>query len=377
MARENVIPSLPELKKKAGRRWSDAQWQLRHAARTPATLRAWLGVAVGPQAEEVARRFPMRVTPYYASLALPDDSADPIARMATPSAEELFENTGDPDPFAEAGHMPVPGLIRRYEDRAVLLASQVCAVYCRHCTRKHSVGPVGRGQIRRAGKMREAPSMPDIAAWLRGHPEVREILVSGGDPLLLSDARIQKILETLRGVPSVEVIRMGSRVPVVMPMRITRDLAKMLSAFHPLWLNTHFNHPRELTPEAQTACARLADAGIPLGNQAVLLRGVNDRVETLEELFRGLIRMRVRPYYLLQCDPVRGAGHFRVRLRRALEMMDELRARLSGIAVPQFVVDAAEGAGKIPLLPTRVERFRPREVELRAPRGLRVRYPEP
>jgi lysine 2,3-aminomutase len=216
--------------------------------------------------------------------------------------------------------------------------------------------------------------LPPVLAWLRRHPEVREVLVTGGDPLVLPTARLDAVLRALRRVPSIEILRIGTRVPVVLPQRVTRDLCAMLRRHHPVWMNTHFNHPAELTPESARACERLADAGIPVGNQAVLLRGVNDSVDVLERLFRGLVRMRVRPYYLLQCDPVRGTSHFQVPLRRALAIVDELRARLTGLAVPTFVVDTPGTAGKIPLLPTSVVRWTRTGAILRGPRGRLVTY---
>lgn len=373
MAPDSAAAPLCALRRRAGRTWTDWRWQMRASARTPAALAAWLGETPAAGLDAVAARYPMCTTPYYASLIRPGDPRDPVRRMLMPRREELADAAAGRggDPFDEAGHTPVPGLIRRYRDRAVLLATDRCAVYCRHCTRKHSVG-AGEGPP----VVRAAPGgLARITAWLTRHPEVREILVSGGDPLTLPDARIGAILRALRAVPSVEIIRIGSRVPVTLPMRITPRLARLLGRAHPLWLNTHFNHPRELTAEAATACARLADEGIPLGNQTVLLRGVNDRVATLEALFRGLLRMRVRPYYLLHCDPVEGVGHFRVPLDKALALADELRARMSGLGVPVFVVDAPGGAGKVPLTLTRVESIRAGTATLRAPRGRIVRYP--
>jgi lysine 2,3-aminomutase len=361
----------PDLRRRAGRRWRDWRWHLRNAARDSGRLEAWTGRALTAGDRAAARKFPVCVTPYYASLIRTGDSADPIGRLAIPSAAERGADGAETDPFGEAAHMPVPGLIRRYADRAVVLVTRACPVYCRHCTRKHSVG------LRRSRIVEAAPNMGVIVRYLREHPEIREVLVSGGDPLMLSTGRLNRVLSALRALPSIEILRLGTRVPVTLPMRVDPPLARMLRRHHPLWINTHFNHPAELTPEAARACARLADAGIPLGNQTVLLRGVNDRIETLETLFRGLLRLRVRPYYLLQCDPVRGVSHFRVPLRRALGLVDELRARLTGLAVPAFVLDAAEGPGKVPLLPTGVERWERGAVWIRGPGGMRVRYPNP
>lgn len=342
------------------------RWQLGRRLRSPEALAAFLGRPAPRRTAGVdaaLQAWPMAVTPYYASLIRRLTRADPIVRLVLADAAEALDTDGMDDPFDETGRMPVPGLVRRYRDRAALIATTDCAVRCRHCTRRNEL-------TGRAGRPASTAADPAAAAaWLRRHPEVREVLVTGGDPLVLSTAKLEAILGTLRAVPSIDILRIGTRAPVVLPQRIDRALCAMLRRHHPLWLNTHFNHPAELTPQAATACARLADAGIPVGNQTVLLRGVNDSVRTLESLFRGLLKMRARPYYLLQCDPVRGAAHFRVPLRRALALVDELRARLSGLAVPVLVVDAAGGAGKIPLSPTGVLRWTRGGAILRGPRG--------
>ncbi len=396
-----------------------AAWrtQLRRRLRSPEALAAFLkGRAPRPDGRTAAalRDWPMAVTPYYASLIRRPSQADPVYRLCVADPAEVSGGDLDPDPFGEAGHMPVPGLIRRYRDRAALIATRDCAVLCRHCTRRNelrraniehrtsniehrsaggginnqqptanSQQPTADGGRALAGASGSGANLKletwnlklaPVLAWLRRHPEVREVLVTGGDPLVMSTARLDEILAALRTVPSVEILRIGTRVPVVLPQRVTRDLCAMLRRHHPVWVNTHFNHPAELTPESARACARLADAGIPIGNQAVLLRGVNDSVDVFERLFRGLVRMRVRPYYLLQCDPVRGTSHFRVPLRRALAIVDELRARLTGLAVPTFVVDTPGTAGKIPLLPTAVVRWTRAGAVLRGPRGRLVTY---
>lgn len=321
--------------------WQDWRWQLRHRLRSPADLRRvfphW---HPSPADVTVAAQFPMAVTPYYAALIRSPDDKDPIFRLCVARATELDDPVfRDADPFGERRHSPLPGLIRRYRDRALVMATRTCATYCRHCTRKHSVGRGG------------APADPRrAAAWLRQHPEIREVLVSGGDPLVLATERLDRLLSTLRmGAPNIEILRIGTRAPVVLPQRVDRALCAMLRRHHPVWMSLHFNHPRELTAEAAAACARLADAGIPLNNQTVLLRGVNDDADTLEELFRGLIRLRVRPYYLFDCDPVRGVGHFRVPTARGRALMRELRRRLSGLAVPAYVRDMAQGESKQPV----------------------------
>ncbi len=322
--------------------WDDWRWQLRHRIRGPGGLPA-AAAAAGRAPRAVADRFPVAVTPYYASLVRRADDTDPVYRLCMPSARELeHDPDARPDPFGERAAMPVPGLIRRYADRAVLLATASCAVYCRHCTRKHTVG----GRRVAAGG---AAALRRAADYLRRTPAIREVLVSGGDPLVLDTPRLDRILGALRGVPSIELLRVGTRVPVVLPQRVTRELTRMLRRHHPVWLNTHFNHPAELTPEAAAACAALVDAGIPVGNQTVLLRGVNDDADTLETLFRGLLRMRVRPYYLLHCDPVEGVGHFRVPRARGRALLRALRERMTGLGVPAYVQDVPGAASKRPL----------------------------
>jgi lysine 2,3-aminomutase len=265
--------------------------------------------------------------------------------------------------------MPVPGLVHRYRDRALLLATTVCAAYCRHCTRKRVAGQTETclSRIR----------LTQATEYLSVHPEVRDVIVSGGDPLTMSTQSLERVLNALREVPSVEIIRIGTRTPVVLPMRIEGTLVRMLRRYHPVYVNTHFNHPIELTAEAGQACMRLADAGIPVGNQTVLLRGVNDDPGTLATLFRGLLRVRVRPYYVFQCDLVRGVEHFRTPLHKGIEIMDRLRGRLSGLAIPTFVVDAPNGGGKIPLLPDYVVSADAAGTLLRNYQGRRVTYPEP
>lgn len=321
--------------------WRDWRWQLRHRLRSPAALRRlfpdW---RPAPGDARAAGRFPMAVTPYYAALIREPGDRDPIFRLCVARAAEVDDRVfTETDPFGESGHSPLPGLVRRYRDRALVMATRACAAYCRHCTRKHRVGQGGG-----AADPRRA------AAWLRAHPEIREALVSGGDPLILSTERLDRFLGALRaGAPNIEILRIGTRAPVVLPQRVDAPLCAMLRRHRPVWMSLHFNHPAELTAEAAAACARLADAGVPLNNQTVLLRGVNDDAGALEALFRGLIRMRVRPYYLFQCDPVRGVGHFRVPPARGRALMRELRRRLTGLAVPAFVRDAAGGESKEPM----------------------------
>jgi len=349
----------------------DWRWQMRNRLRTIAQLReSFPSLDVSSGLIEAARKFPLAVTPYYASLIRRPDASDPVFRMCVPQPEELR----DPaflrdDPLEEDEDMPVPGLVHRYPDRALLLVTTTCSAYCRHCTRKRVAG-MHESSI-------TAPRLQQAVAYLRRHSEITDVILSGGDPFTMATEALERVLAALRTVPSVQVIRLGTRTPVVLPQRITDELVGMLRRYHPVWVNTHFNHPNELTPEAEEACARLVDAGIPLGNQTVLLRGVNDDPRTIEDLCRGLVRRRVRPYYLFQCDLVRGVEHFRTPLSRGIEIMEYLRGRVSGLAIPTFVVDAPHGGGKIPVLPNYVVSMSPTHTVLRNFEGMLVAYPEP
>ena len=290
---------------------------------------------------EVIANFPLRINPYF--LKLIQSPGDPIWRQAVPDAAELQDGVCAVDPLAEEELSPVPNLVHKYPDRVLFLVSNQCAMYCRFCTRKRKVG-TARMHI----------SKETLAAgceYLRNHPEVKEVLLSGGDPLLLADEQIGTILENLRAIPSVEIIRIGTRVPSVLPMRITDRLVAILKAHHPLYINTHFNHPLEITKEAATACTKLADAGIPLGCQTVLLQGVNDSAAVLKQLFQALLRIRVKPYYLFQADLTRGTNHFRTTTETGIAIMRSLYGHISGMAVPTFALDAPGGKGKIPLTP--------------------------
>jgi lysine 2,3-aminomutase len=373
--RADEPPSLPVQesvsKPKASIQWNDWRWQIRNRIRTLEQLSGYLpGLSGRADLKAVIAKYPMAITPYYASLIRRADLSDPVFRMSVPNPQEMCDPPClSEDPLEEHVDMPVPGLIHRYRDRALLIATTTCSMYCRHCTRKRIAGT--RESCISARRLRQ------VVEYLQAHPEISDVIVSGGDPLTMADAAIESVLSALRSVPSVQVIRIGTRVPVVLPMRITDELVQMLRKYHPLWINTHFNHPNELTAESAGACAKLADAGIPLGNQSVLLRGVNDQPQILEELCRGLIRMRVRPYYLYQCDLVRGVEHFRTSVRAGIEIMEYLRGRVSGIAIPTFVVDAPHGGGKIPVLPNYVVSMSPTHTVLRNYEGLLINYPEP
>lgn len=356
---------------KATPQWSDWRWQMRNRIRSVARLAEWFpALKLSQGILDAAEKFPLAITPYYASLIRRPDESDPIFRMAAPQMQELWNPPFlRDDPLEEDHDMPVPGLVHRYPDRALLIATSACAMYCRHCTRKRVTG-------NRETCISEA-RLKRCVDYIRQHPEIKDVIISGGDPLTMSTDRIAMILAAVRSVPSVDIIRFGSRVPVTMPQRITDDLVAVLKQHHPVWINTHFNHPAELTPEAIQACARLSDAGVPLGNQAVLLRGVNDDPRVMEELLRGLVRARVRPYYLFQCDLVPGVEHFRTPLSRGIEIMEALRGRLSGLAIPTFVVDMPHGGGKVPVLPNYIVSMSPTHTVLRNFEGMIVSYPEP
>lgn len=352
-------------------KWNDWRWQIRNRIRTYAelvdvfpALRAHSGIS------RVAEKYPMAITPYYASLIKSADLSDPVFQIAVPQGQELYAPEFlHADPLEEEEDMPVPGLVHRYRDRALLMATTMCSMYCRHCTRKRVAGY--------QESCIDVSRLNEITAYLRAHPEIKDVVISGGDPMTMSTSLLERILAAVRSVASVDIIRIGTRVPVVLPQRITNELTQMLAKYHPLWINTHFNHPNEITPDSAAACARLANAGLPLGNQTVLLRGVNDTPQVMEELCRGLVKIRVRPYYLFQCDLVRGIEHFRTPISRGIEIMEYLRGRLSGLAIPTYVVDTPHGGGKIPVLPNYIVSSSPTHTVLRNFEGMIVNYPEP
>jgi lysine 2,3-aminomutase len=312
----------------------------------------------------------LRITPHYLSLVDPGDPACPIRKQCVPTALEVIESPGDlVDPLGEEAHAVAPHLVRRYPDRALLLVTDRCAIYCRFCTRSRLVGE-GGGAV-------PLGALEPAMEWLVSHPEVKDVIVSGGDPLAMATSRVVRLLERLRRIESVETIRLATRVPVVLPSRITGELLSALRPLHPIWVMTHFNHPKELAPAALEALGLLVDAGFPVMNQTVLLRGVNDDPETLTALFRGLVRARVRPYYLMQMDPVRGTGHLRTPLARGIEIMEALQGRLSGIALPKLVVDTPGGMGKVPVGPEYIVARSPGRTTFRTPRGAIVDVVDP
>lgn len=324
--------------------WNIWQWQMKNRLRNLQQLAVYMPVPreTMTRCENVADTFPFAVTPYYLSLAARYDEHDPILRQCLPDpAETEFSLGGVPDPLGEEEHAPVPGLIRRYPDRCLAIVTNSCATYCRHCNRKR------RWKGRAAAVTRR--SLQRQIDYIARTPAIREVIVSGGDPLTLSETTLDWFLGTVRSVRHVEVLRIGSRIPVVLPMRITPELCALLRRHRPLWFNTQFNHPREITPASARACEMLLEAGMPVSNQSVLLRGVNDSYETMRDLLHGLQRISVRPYYLFQCDPVAGTDHFRVEVDRGIEIMERIRQTTSGLCVPQYVIDAPGRQSKVPL----------------------------
>jgi lysine 2,3-aminomutase len=331
----------------------------------PGNLPGRFGIDSRPL-EAVADRYPMRVNPYYLSLI--QTVGDPIWRQAVPAEDELRDRVCPADPLDEENQSPVPNLVHRYPDRVLFLVSPECAMYCRFCTRKRKVGGEHMAISRQ--------TIEEGIRYIASRPEIRDVILSGGDPLLLDDERLEWILKALRAIPTVEIIRIGTRIPVVLPQRITPALARLLRRYSPLYINTHFNHPDEITDIAAKACARLADAGIPLGNQSVLLRGVNDDPLVMRRLMQKLLTIRVKPYYIYQADMVQGTNHFRTSVEEGLEIIRALRGHTSGMAVPAYVIDAPGGGGKIPLLPDYLHSLG-EEVVLRNYLGESYRYQNP
>ena len=352
--------------------FDDWRWQLRHrisskeeiASRLPLTAEEAAGLDAAPG------HFRVAITPYYFSLIDRDHPSCPVRIQVIPRARELETAPGDlVDPLGEDSHSPATGIFHRYPDRCLLLALDRCAIYCRHCNRRRLVGqeesPISREDLARA------------LDYIRRTPAIRDVLISGGDPLTLSTARLEEIIAALRAIPHVEIVRIGTRVPVVLPMRIDDELCAMLKKYHPLYVNTHFNHPKELTPRARAACEKLADAGIPIGNQTVLLRGVNSSVRVLRKLFTELLRCRVRPYYLFQGDVAAGTSHLRTSVETGVALMQELRGHISGLAIPHLVIDTPGGMGKVSIGPDYVVARGPDKWTLRNYEGKLVDYPQP
>jgi lysine 2,3-aminomutase len=326
--------------------WNDWRWQIKNSITKPGQLVKLFKVAdVADTEQQKSGMLPLRITPYYASLIWESESDSPLRKSIIPSAAEHILSKGEiADPLHEKHDSPIPNVVHRYPDRVLFLATGFCSAYCRYCTRTHLVSKKDKCHT-------------GVNAWEAGlnyiarHPEIRDVLISGGDPLTMPDSHIKYLLMRLKAMPHVEIIRIGTKVPAVLPMRITKAFVSMLRKFHPLYISIHFTHPSELTPETSLACRRLADAGIPLGSQTVLLKDINDSVETMKALMQGLLKIRVRPYYLYQCDPIPGSAHFRTTIDKGLEIIQGLRGFTSGYAVPHYVIDAPGGGGKIPVLP--------------------------
>ncbi len=363
---------VPLWKDVTNEQWNDWMWQLTNTVKTLDELKQVVNLT--PDEEEGIKistlTIPLNITPYYANLMDVDDPSCPIRMQSVPISAEVMKTKYDmEDPLEEDEDSPVPGLTHRYPDRVLFLVTNQCSMYCRYCTRRRFSGQVGMG----------VPKQQLDAAidYIRNTPVVRDVLISGGDGLLINDKILEYILENLRAIPHVEIIRIGTRAPVVFPQRITENLCRILRKYHPIWLNTHFNHKKEMTPEAIRSCEMLADAGVPVGNQSVILAGVNDSVRIMKDLMHELVKTRVRPYYIYQCDLSEGIGHFRAPVSKGIEIIEGLRGHTSGYAVPTFVVDAPGGGGKIPVMPNYIISQSAEKTVLRNFEGVITSYPEP
>ncbi|MBI3291524.1 MAG: KamA family radical SAM protein [Elusimicrobia bacterium] len=356
---------------KADPRWHDWRWQMSHRIVTLAQLEPWVNLTVDEKraVSFSEGRFRMAIPPYWADLVDPNDPACPIRRQTIPTMDELKSSVHDlADPLGEEQDTVAPGVVHRYPDRILFLVNDVCAMYCRYCTRKRIVG--GGYGVLRGDEFQQAMD------YIRRNKKIRDVLISGGDPLTMSDERLEQIISTLRAIDHVEFIRLGTRYPVTLPQRVTPELCAMLKKYHPLWMSIHFNHPKEVTPEVHRACGRLADAGIPLGSQTVLLRGINDKPTIMMKLMHELLKIRVRPYYIYQCDLVPGSEHFRTPISTGIKIIEALRGHTTGYAVPTFVIDAPGGGGKIPLMPDYVISKSRKGILLKNYEGKVYFYPE-
>ena len=363
--RAPVWASVPDAK------WNDWRWQLSNRLNSVEELAQVIRLTDSERkALQASGLFRVDITPYFASLMDPDDLRDPIRQQVIPTDSEMVPFTSMmEDSLAEDKHSPVPGLVHRYPDRVLMLVTTQCASYCRYCTRSRIVGDPS-AQFSRSDYDAQIE-------YLQRTPQVRDVLLSGGDPLVLAPKLLENLISRLRAIPHIEIVRIGSRVPVFMPMRVDQEFCDMLAKYHPVWMNIHVNHPNEITEELAAACDRLTRAGVPLGNQAVLLAGVNDSVHIQRELVHRLVMMRVRPYYLYQCDLVEGSGHFRTPVSKGIEIIEGLRGHTSGYAVPNYVIDAPGGGGKIPVSPNYVISSAPGKVVLRNFEGFITTYSEP
>ena len=366
MNRKKMFPNVTD------EQWNDWRWQVQNRIETLEQLKKYINLTKEEE-DGVAKSLEtlrMAITPYYLSLIDLDNPHCPIRKQAIPTAAETHTSAADMlDPLHEDEDSPVPGLTHRYPDRVLFLITDMCSMYCRHCTRRRFAGQTDAASPK--------DNIERAIEYIASTPQVRDVVLSGGDALMVSDDRLEYIIKRLREIPHVEIIRLGTRTPVVCPQRITDDFVNMLKKYHPVWVNTHFNHSQEITPESAAACARMADAGIPLGNQTVLLRGVNDCSTVMKNLVHALVKIRVRPYYIYQCDLSMGLEHFRTPVSKGIEIIENLRGHTSGYAVPTFVVDAPGGGGKIPVMPAYIISQAPNRVVLRNFEGVITTYTEP
>jgi lysine 2,3-aminomutase len=352
--------------------WNDWKWQFRNRITTIEQLTQFIPLSAEEQTQLrlVTMRYPLSVTPFYLSLIDPDDPEDPVRKQAIPSALEMtLGSMGLEDPLDEKKDTVVPGLVHRYPDRVLLVLTDICPMLCRHCTRKR--------EWRKGGWVRSPAEIESMLGYITRHREVRDVIISGGDPLTLSTRRLEDVISGIRKIKHVEIIRIGTRFPVVLPQRVDDELCAMLARYCPIWLNTHFNNVRELTPEAAQACDRLVRSGVPVNNQSVLLRGINDSVEAQTKLCHGLLKIKVRPYYLFQCDEVQGTEHLRTPVEAGLKIIEGMRGHTSGLAIPTFVIDLPQSGGKVPLQPDYVLTETDDELVLRNYEGRIFRYRNP
>lgn len=340
--------------------WNDWRWQLKNRITTIEQLEKLISLTPDERSKVglCLDKFKMAITPYYSTLIDQDNPKCPIRIQCIPSVEELFHEGSDSiDPLNEEAESPVDNIVHRYPDRVLFIVTHKCSMYCRHCTRRRLVGE--------EDFCINEEKLEKVLGYIKGNTAIRDVLLSGGDPFIMGDSYLEHIISRLRSISHVEIIRIGTRTPVVLPMRITDSLMEMLKKYHPIWINTHFNHPREITDDSAAACQKIVDAGIPLGNQSVLLKGVNDDVNILKELLLKLVKIRVRPYYLYQCDAVKGIGHFKTPVETGISIMKNLRGYISGFAVPVFVIDAPGGGGKIPINPEYIVEMNDRQVVMK------------
>jgi lysine 2,3-aminomutase len=352
--------------------WKDWKWQFRNRITSTDQLNKLISLSNEEQAQIrlVTKRYPLAITPYYFSLINPDDPNDPVRKQAIPCIQEIsMGNMGLEDPLGEKEDSVVAGMVHRYPDRVLMVLTDICPMLCRHCTRKR--------EWRHGGWVRPESEIEAMLDYIRRHKQVRDVIISGGDPLTLSTGHLEAIISRIRQIEHVEIIRIGSRFPVVLPQRIDAELCEMLSKYGPIWLNTHFNHPNEITDESAAACDRLLRAGVPVNNQTVLLKGINDSVETQLKLCHSLLKAKVRPYYLFQCDEVQGTEHLRTNVDVGIKIIEGMRGHTSGLAVPTFVVDLVQGGGKVPLQPNYVLSKNQNELLLKNYEGKLYRYRNP